>query len=91
MQKFKTIEDLYNTILPALKSKRQDLHLEKYVMITENDIWEYLINKKWTKSNDLELSNIVDDILNVNGSEVSIFIKENKHYENWGLLREYED
>jgi len=76
MRKFKTIEDLYNTVMPALKSKCHDLHLEKYVMITENDIWEYLISKKWCKSNDLELADIIDDILNADGNEISKFIKE---------------
>lgn len=91
MKKFKTIEDLYNTILPALKSKCQDLHLEKYVMISENDIWEYLISNKWLDSNNLELSNVVDDILNADGSEISKFIKKNNYYEDWGSLRRYED
>ena len=91
MRKFKTIEDLYNTVLPALKSKIQDLHQERFVMLTENDIWEYLVSKKWSKSNDLELSTIVDDILNVDGSEISKFIKQNDYYENWGITREYED
>lgn len=79
MKRFKTIEELYNTILPALKSKCQDLHLEKYVLIKEDDIWEYLIAKKWINNNDLDLPNVVDDILNVNGSDVSKFIKESKH------------
>lgn len=76
MKKFKTIEDLYNTVFPALKSRKEDLHREKYVMITEDDIWNYLVETNWIDSDNLELSTIIDDILNVDGYKVSQYIKD---------------
>ena len=90
MKRFKNLDDLYNTILPALKSKCHDLHIEKYVMIQENDIFEYLVSTKWSNSNDLDLAIIVDDILNVDGFVISEFLRKNNYYENLGARREYE-
>ena len=76
MKKFKTIEDLYKTVFPALKSRKEDLHREKYVMVTEDDIWNYLVETNWIDSANLELSTIIDDILNVDGYKVSKYIKD---------------
>jgi len=94
MKKFKTVDDLYNTILPALKSRLQDLHNQKYVMLTCDDIWNYLVESKWTSSENLELSTMVDDIMNVDGYLVSEYLKEylspskrEQYFENWGSLR----
>lgn len=75
MIKFKTIDELYNTILPALKSKLDDLHYQGYVLINEKDIWNYLIDNKWTHSHDLELSNIIDDIFISDGYEISSYAR----------------
>mgnify|MGYP001852919765 CR=1 FL=1 len=90
MKRFKNLDDLYNTILPALKSKCHDLHIEKYVMIQENDIFEYLVSTKWSNSNNLDLAIIVDDILNVDGFDISEFLRKNNYYENLGARKEYE-
>lgn len=76
MKKFKTIEDLYKTVFPALKSRKEDLHREKYVMVSEDDIWNYLVETNWMDSDNLELSTIIDDILNVDGYKVSKYIKD---------------
>ncbi|MBQ7140084.1 MAG: hypothetical protein IJO32_01115 [Bacilli bacterium] len=76
MKKFKTIEDLYKTVFPALKSRKEDLHREKYVMVTEDDIWNYLVETNWIDSENLELSTIIDDILNVDGYKVSQYVKD---------------
>lgn len=76
MKKFKTIEDLYNTVFPALKSRKEDLHREKYVMVSEDDIWNYLVETNWMDSENLELSTIIDDILNVDGYKVSQYVKD---------------
>lgn len=76
MKKFKTIEDLYKTVFPALKSRKEDLHREKYVMVSEDDIWNYLVETNWMDSANLELSTIIDDILNVDGYKVSKYVKD---------------
>ena len=97
MKKFKSVDDLYNTVLPALKSRLQDLHNQKYVMLTCDDIWNYLVDNKWVDSTNLELSTLIDDILNVDGYVVSEYLRDNlsplnreKYFENWGSLRDEE-
>lgn len=94
MKKFKNVRDLYNTVLPALESRLKDLHYQKYVMLTCDDIWNYLIENKWLDSTNLELSTLVDDIMNVDGYKVSEYLKENlssskrkQYFENWGSIR----
>ena len=71
MQKFKNLEHLYNTVKPALKARTSDLHREKYLMIKKEDIWNYLLEQKWILEDNLDLSLIVDDIMNVDGYKIS--------------------
>ena len=75
MQKFKDLKDLYNTVLPALKAKEEELHREKYVMISKDSIWNYLLEEKWIMEDDLDISSIIDDILNADGYKISKYIK----------------
>lgn len=77
MKKFNNLEDLYKNVLPALNASVSSLHRQNYVLITKEDIWNYLLEKKWIYEENLELSTIVDNILNVDGYEVSEYIKEN--------------
>ena len=76
--RFKDLEDLYNSVLPALMSKENNLHLEKYVMITKDDIWNYLLEKKWVLQDELDLASIIDDILCVDGYKVSEYVNMRK-------------
>ena len=34
--------DLYKLLLPALKSKKREMHDLKYLYVTEQDIWNYI-------------------------------------------------
>lgn len=76
MQKFKDLKDLYNTVLPALKAREEELHREKYVMISKEQIWNYLLEEKWVLEDNLDISSIIDDILNVDGYKLSKHIKK---------------
>ena len=62
---FNTKEELFDRVKPALKIKEKDLWKLGYVNISLIDVWNYLIESKWSKSKNLELSDVVDDILNV--------------------------
>ena len=68
---FKSKEELYKRSIPALRSKKEegirlgDDHLK------EEDIWNYLQESLWTKSNNLTLSDIINDILNVSFEDVN--------------------
>ena len=68
--KFNSINDLYNRVLPALKSKRKELKKNSINYITEKDIWLVLSKNKWQKEKNLTLADIVDDILNIDNSKL---------------------
>lgn len=80
--KFKTLNELYNRLLPALRSKKKELTKDGYNYIHEEDIWNYLKQNKWKKNVDLTLDKMVDDILNTNNQEFDNYMKsqiENQH------------
>ena len=72
---FKSVEDLYKRVLPALRSKVKELIREKTTYVKEEDIWNFLVESKWKNSIGLELSDIVDDILNVNNDKLKSYVK----------------
>lgn len=80
MQKFKDLKDLYNTVLPALKAREEELHREKFVMISKDSIWNYLLEEKWIMEDNLDIHSIIDDILNVDGYKLSKYIKRGEIY-----------
>lgn len=63
-EKFSSLSELYKRLLPALKTKKNEMVRQKMISIKESDIWEYLCKHKWTGKNNLTLFDMVDDILN---------------------------
>lgn len=78
---FKSQEELFRRVRPALRSKCSELHKLGYSKIKEFDIWNYLIIKKWKQATGLMLSDIVSDIMNVTGGELNTYL-EQKAIEN---------
>ena len=79
--KFKSLNELYERIRPALKSKVRELKKKGYDYIHEEDIWNYLKNYKWTSSNSLDLGDMVNDIFNVEINELDHYVKSSfKNY-----------
>ncbi len=64
IDEFKSIGELFDRVEPSLKVKVKE-GISLGYQITENDIWEYLVNSKWKKAKNLMLSDVVDDILNL--------------------------
>lgn len=73
---FKTKEELFKRVRPALLAKEVELHRLGYLYISINDIWNYLIECRWKNGNGLMLSDIVSDIMRVDGKEISIYLKK---------------
>lgn len=61
---FKNVEELYKRVCPALRVKKRMLH-KKGIEKSEKQIFEYLVKEKWSKSINLALNDIVNDILDV--------------------------
>ena len=79
--KFKNLEELYERILPALKSKTREIHKKGMNYIHEEDIWNYLKDYKWTTTRSLDLGDMVNDIFTVEEKEVDNYVKnELKNY-----------
>jgi len=74
--KFKTLNELYNRLLPALRSKKKELNNKGYNYIHEEDIWNYLKQYVWKTNINLTLDKMVDDILNTKNSEFDEFMKK---------------
>lgn len=77
MENINSLEELYNKLLPILKTKVNEMKLRKINYISELDIWNCL-TKKWASKTNLMFSDMVSDILNTNDLVFEKYIKENR-------------
>lgn len=73
---FNSLEELYKRLKPALAAKISDIHRSGFKYIKEEDIWNYLKEIRWTKSKDLNLYQMVDDVLNADEIAIDNYLKE---------------
>lgn len=59
---FNSLNELKMRLLPALRNKKEELEKLGY-KINEDDIWDDLALLKWSKSSNLKLNDMVNDIL----------------------------
>lgn len=53
-------------VKPVLESKLDEFRLLGYGTISENELWEFLLKKKWKKvKEDVRLYEIIQDILSI--------------------------
>ncbi len=69
-----SMQELYQRVLPALKTRKKELKRAGYFSIEEKDIWWSLVDLKWKEIDNLELCDIVDDILNSNVSIIEEYL-----------------
>ncbi len=67
---FKTLDELYRRIKPALYSKVKELKRNGISYIKEEDIWNYLSLNAWKDSTSLSLSEMVSSILHIRDDEL---------------------
>jgi len=72
---FASKEDLYMRVKPALHAKLAELHRLGYSYVQMVDIWNYLIESKWKKAQDLRLSDVVNDILHAENDKIDLYLK----------------
>ncbi len=75
MDGFSSLEELYNRVKPALKSKVMDLKRVGVNYVQETDIWNYLRINIWCKKNGLTLGEVVNDIMTVSNQELEIYVQ----------------
>ena len=74
MSEFKSLNDLYKRLKPALSSKLRELNNLGYDYIQIEDIWNYLTIKKWSKVNEVTLYSMVDDIFNLDNDLINNYV-----------------
>ena len=74
---FQSIEELYQRVLPALRTKVHKLSYKGISFVSEEDIWNLLM-EKWKNERGLTLYDIVDDILKIEEEVIIDKYKNNK-------------
>lgn len=72
---FKSLEELYQRVRPALFTKKEEMRRNGYDYIHEEDIWNYLKETKWPNDKNLTLYQMVDDILNIEDTCIDSYLK----------------
>ena len=67
--------NLFQKVLPALLSKKEEFQHSGYDHITKEDLWNYCVKKKWRKKiiEDLKLHEVVETIFSISASEIVSF------------------
>ena len=73
---FNSKEELFLRVKPALKVKTSELNNLGYYYVTDIDVWNYLIQVRWTKSKDLFLCDVVHDIINADNIGIVEYTKD---------------
>ena len=73
---FNYLEELYNRLKPSLKTKTSEMHRNGFRYIKEEDVWNYLKEIKWKTSNNLNLYQMVNDVLNVDNVIIDNYLKD---------------
>ena len=68
---FNSTKELYDRIMPALRTKREEMRRHGYSYIKEEDVWNYLKEVKWVKANNLSLAEMVSDVLNTEDAYIN--------------------
>ena len=74
-------KELFNDLKGALKGKLRMIK-EKYDYISMLDIWNYLKLNKWRYDQNLTISEMVNDIIDVDIIKVDTFIKSQNKKED---------
>lgn len=77
-------EELFNSLKGAFNVKLR-LIKDEYDYINSVDIWNYLKINKWCKDKNLSLSEMVNDIIDVDMEKVDVFLKKYIKEENRSL------
>lgn len=81
-EEFKTLEELYQRIRPALTTKKEEMHRSGYIYIKEEDIWNYLKEIKWINSKNLSLYEMTCDILNTDDVIIDEYLRKKINLKN---------
>lgn len=73
---FKTVEELYKRVSPALYSKVKEIKRMGYKLVTEKDVWNYLVDNDWKNRTNLELYDLISDIMNADNYKINSYVEQ---------------
>ena len=73
---FKSAKELYDRVLPALYSKVKEVRNLGFAYITEEDIWNYLVNSTWKTKRNLQLHDLISDILYADNYKLNDYVMD---------------
>lgn len=76
MDGFRSAEELYKKVEPALNSKHKDLTRVGVNYVQKVDIWNYLKNNVWNKKVNLTLGEVVNDIMTTPNAELENYVQD---------------
>ena len=76
MYEYRSQEELYKGLIPAINVKLKLLKNSEYDYITKEDIWNFLKETKWKNSIDLTLGEMVNDIIHIDNKDIDIYLKD---------------
>lgn len=87
---FNNLQELYDRLKPALRTKQNEMNRVGYNYIKMEDIWNYLKEIKWKKSSNLSLYEMVSDVLNTDNEAIDAYLKQKLNSNNRQLYFEEE-
>ena len=71
---FRTIDDLYKRLKPALYSKVVELKRNGLDYIKEEDIFNYLLETSWSKKDNLSIAELTSEILYLDNNLITNYV-----------------
>lgn len=71
---FRSLKELFERVRPALNARKVELQRVGYQYISSLDIWNCLIEYKWKNGKNLMLSDIVDDIMQIDIQRLDAYL-----------------
>ncbi len=68
---YSNIFELYKALAPVFSVKRRLLTITNYQSLKDEDIFKYLAKTKWQNAHDLTISEMVNDIITLDVSELA--------------------
>ncbi len=81
MDEYKSVKELYEALIPALNVKIRMFKNNEFNYLTKDDIWNYLKDNVWVHSVNLTISQMVSDIVNVEGIKIDKYLKDKRRKE----------
>lgn len=86
MDEYKSQNELYLALVPALNVKMRIIRNSEYDYIKKEDIWNYLRTNKWCNDVNLCISEMVNDIINVEERLIDKYLKDKLNKEEKEIL-----